>query len=114
MKNFDEMNDSAILDLLGERVKQERLNQNITQAELAQRAGINRIVLTSLENGRGCTLANMIRILRILGRTGQLDLFLPEPGVSPVQLAKLSGQQRREASGRRGRPTEKGESKWQR
>ncbi len=108
MKNFDEMNDSAILDLLGERIKKERLNQNMTQFEIAQRAGMDRIVLTRLENGKGCTLGNMIKILRVLGKIDQLDLFLPEPGVSPVQLAKFTGQQRREASGRRGRPTEKG------
>ncbi len=108
MKSFGEMNDLAILDLLGERIRRQRLNQNVTQSELAQRAGIDRIVLTSLENGRGCTLGSMIKILRVLGKIDQLDLFLPEPGVSPVQLAKLSGQQRREATGRRGRPIEKG------
>jgi len=108
MNNLDEMNDAALLDLLGERVKKERLNQNTTQTELAQRAGIDRMVLARLENGKGCTLTSMIKILRTLGKINGLELFLPEPGISPVQLAKLAGHQRQEASGRRGRPPKKG------
>jgi len=48
MQNFDELSDLAILEVLGERVKMERLNQNMTQMDLARRAGINRIVLTRL------------------------------------------------------------------
>jgi transcriptional regulator with XRE-family HTH domain len=107
VSDLSEMNDSSILQLLGERVKKERLNQNMTQSELAHRAGMDRIVLTRLENGKGCTLSSLVRIMRSLGKINHLDLFLPEPGVSPVQLAKLSGSQRREASGLRGRRTGK-------
>lgn len=98
-----EMNDGAILALLGERVKQERLNQNRTQADIARKAGVDRIVLTRLENGKGSTLRSMVRVLRSLGKLNHLDLFLPEPGLSPIQLARLSGMQRQEASGGRGK-----------
>ena len=102
MNNLNEMSDSAILNLLGKRIQKERLNQNITQSDLAHRAGIGRTVLTRLENGKGCTLSSLIRILRILGKIDQIDLLLPEPGLSPVQLSKLSGRERLEASGKRG------------
>lgn len=112
MRNLSEMSDMAILEMLGERVQKERLNQNLTQKELAGHTGLNRTVLTRLESGRGCTLGSLIRILRSLGKLDQLDLFLPEPGVSPVQLARLGGQERREASGRRGRPHKRNEL-WQ-
>lgn len=104
MKNLNELSDAAIVQLLGERIQKERLNQNMTQTELAERTGINRIVLTRLEGGRGCTLGSFIRILRSLGKLEHLDLFLPEPGISPIQLAKLGGHERREAAGKRGRP----------
>jgi len=107
MQNFDELSDLAILEVLGERVKMERLNQNMTQMDLARRAGINRIVLTRLENGKGCTLGSFIRILRSLGKIDHLDMFLPEPGVSPIQLARRAGKQRQEASGKRGRPAKR-------
>jgi len=104
VRDIAELSDLAVLELLGERIKLERLNQNATQMELARRAGVDRIVITRLEGGKGCTLGNFVRILRSLNKLAQLDLFLPEPGVSPIQLAKLSGHVRREASGKRGRP----------
>lgn len=103
MPKSTDLNDGAILATLGERIKLERLNQNLTQAELAKRTGTNRIVLTRLENGKGCTLGSFIKILRALGKLDHLDLFLPQPGISPIQLAKLGGHQRKEASGNRGR-----------
>jgi putative transcriptional regulator len=101
---FNEMSDTAILNVIGTRVKQERLNQNRTQEILAEEARVGLNVIKNLESGEGCTLASLIRILRSLGKLDQLDMFLPEPGISPVQLAKFAGQQRREASGKRGRP----------
>lgn len=96
--NFKTLNDKEILSVLGERVKRQRLNQNITQIELSKKSGIARIVIHRLENGLGCKLENVIRILRSLQLLDQLDLFLPEPGVSPIQLAKLKGHERQRAS----------------
>lgn len=105
--DFRSMSDKALLGLLGERVNRQRLNQNITQEELAKRSGIARIVVGRLENGLGCKLENLIRILRALGLLEQLELFLPEPGLSPIQLAKLKGNERQRASGRHRPRTEK-------
>lgn len=98
---FQNLNNQAILQELGERTARQRLNQNITQAELAKRAGVARIVIHRLENGLGCTLESLLRILRALGFLEQLSLFLPEPGLSPVQLAKLKGAKRQRATGKR-------------
>ena len=102
--NFTQMNDSAILGVLGERVRRERLNQNRTQADVAKHSGVGLNVIKRLENGRGCNLRNFIRLLRALGKLEHLDSFLPEPGISPLELVRMSGRQRKEASGRRGRP----------
>jgi hypothetical protein len=38
-----------------------------------------------------------------MGKLGQLEAFLPEPGLSPIQLAKLKGRERRRAFAPRGR-----------
>jgi predicted transcriptional regulator len=104
MKKMHGTSDGAVLEMIGERIKQERLNQNLTQVSLAQKGGISVIVIQRLEGGRGCTLENLIRTLRSLNKLDQLDLFLPEPGVSPIELARLAGRQRKEATGGRGRP----------
>ena len=95
------LSDRAAMTLIGERIQRERLNQNMTQDELAKRAGIGVRTLRSLENGEKPTVETLIRALRGLGRLGAIDSFLPEPGLSPLQLAKLQGRERQRASGRK-------------
>jgi len=97
--NLKNMGDHAILYELGERLRRERLNQNITQVVLARHAGLSRKVVQNLENGAGCTLGAFIKILRTLGKLEAVDAFLPDPGISPIQLARLKGFVRQRASG---------------
>ena len=95
------MNDKAVLAEMGRRVQIHRLNLNLTQAATAEMAGVSRRALQKLENGEACTLSTLIRILRALGKLDTLAAFLPEPGPSPLQLAKLKGRARKRASGGR-------------
>jgi transcriptional regulator with XRE-family HTH domain len=97
-----ELSDKAVMVLIGERIQKERLNQDLTQAGLAERAGITDRTVRSLENGEGPTVETLVRVLRALGKLGALEAFLPEPGLSPLQLAKLQGRERQRASGRKG------------
>ncbi|MFO7560644.1 MAG: helix-turn-helix domain-containing protein [Desulfobacterales bacterium] len=98
---FSSMNNQAVLREIGDRTRRERLNQNLTQETLAQRAGVSRRVILDLEGGKGCGLSSLIEILRALRKLDQLDAFIPDPGISPIQLAKLRGRERQRASGRR-------------
>jgi hypothetical protein len=45
-----------------------------------------------LESGRGCNLESFIQILRGLNLIDQLDAFLPEQGISPIQPATLKAR----------------------
>lgn len=101
------MSDSAIVAEIGERVRRERLNQNRTQIELAASSGVGLNVIKRLEGGNGCTLTSLVRILRALEALEQIDNFLPEPGISPLELARLAGRRRKQASGNRGRGRKK-------
>ncbi len=103
---FSFMNSQAVLKEIGVRIRRERLNQNITQVALARLAGVSRRVILDLERGKGCGLSSLIEILRALQKLDQLDTFLPDPGISPLQLAKLRGHERQRASGRRARSKE--------
>jgi len=105
--NTETMSDKAILGELGNRLQRERLNRNMTQAELALKAGISLRSLQYLETGRPCTLASLIKILRALGNLASLDAFFPEPGLSPVQLARLKGRERQRASSPVGKRSKK-------
>jgi transcriptional regulator with XRE-family HTH domain len=98
---FNAMNNLAVLREIGVRVRRERLNQNLTQERLAREAGVSRRVILDLEKGKGCVLSSLVEILRALGKLNQLDAFLPDPGISPLQLAKFKGRERQRASGRR-------------
>ncbi len=100
--NFSSMGDNAILKELGRRIQSARLRLNMSQATLAQKAGISRLSLHHLESGKSCTLILWIRVLRVLGQVEPLDNLLPAPGPSPLELARLKGRERQRASRPRG------------
>jgi len=100
MENITQMSNEAIRQEIGKRLQRERLNQNITQEQLSNKAGISRRTLVAAEKGEGTSLETLIRILRGLGLLEQLDQFLPRPELSPIQLAKLKGKLRQKASGK--------------
>lgn len=95
---FASMDNAAVLREVGSRVRRERLNQNTTQQDLAVQAGLSRRVIVDLEGGKGCSMSSFIEILRALRKLDQMDAFLPDPGLSPIQLADLQGKKRRRAS----------------
>jgi transcriptional regulator with XRE-family HTH domain len=97
------MSDASVVAELGQRIQQERLNQNLSQETLAKRAGISRRALQYLETKGECTLASLMRVLRVLGKLDALDTFLPATQVSPVQLARLRRTKRQRAGGKRNR-----------
>jgi putative transcriptional regulator len=88
----------ALAEELGERLKQARLNRDMTQSEVAQLAGVARKTVLNAEKGRA-QLETFIAIMIALDVAGQLDLFLPKQEISPLQLAKLQGKKRQRASG---------------
>ncbi len=94
---FEKMSPIAIAEQLGERLKQARLNADLTQAELASRTGLNRRTILNAEKGN-VQLKNLVAILVNLGMVEQINMFLPVQEISPLQLAKLKGKQRQRAS----------------
>jgi putative transcriptional regulator len=100
MMNMETASNEAIRQEIGRRLQGERLNRNITQKALAEKAGIARRTLVGTERGEPFTIDTLLSILRALGCMAQLDLFLPEPEISPVQLSKLKGKKRKRAGGK--------------
>lgn len=98
---LNHLSPAALAEELGQRLKQARLNANITQAELAQRAGVSRKIVLSAEKGQ-VQLENFAALLLALDLAEQLNSFLPKPQLSPLQLRKLQGKKRERASGSRG------------
>ena len=105
------MSDRAILKEIGRRLKRKRLNRNLSQQKLADKAGINRTTVQAIEAGTPSGTLTLIGLLRALEALDELNSFLPDPGLSPLQLAKMKGKERRRAS-RQIKNNKKGESDW--
>lgn len=67
-----------MVSLLCDRLRKERINQQMTQSELAKRAGIGVNTLSNLESGKNTGFENIICVAMVLGRTDELQgLFKP-------------------------------------
>ncbi|MFT6985496.1 MAG: putative transcriptional regulator [Psychromonas sp.] len=95
---FESITPHAIATELGDRVRIARLNADLTQKELAKKAGISVKAITNSEKGKS-TLESFVAILVALEMTEQLNAFIPKQEISPVQLAKLQGKKRQRATG---------------
>ncbi len=104
------MSPVAIVEELGNRLKQARLNADLTQAEVASRAGLNRSIILNAEKGK-VQLKNFVAILVSMDMADQLNIFLPAQEISPIQLAKLKGRERQRASKSKKRNTQVKEDK---
>lgn len=70
---------SEIVKRLCERLRKERLALQMTQADVAARAGIGINTVSNLEAGRNVGFENVVRVAMVLGRSKELEeLFLPK------------------------------------
>jgi transcriptional regulator with XRE-family HTH domain len=94
---FSHNTDAEVMAIIGRRMREHRLQRNMTVAEAARMAGLTSPTVINVEHGRNPRLGSLVRLLRVLGRLEALDAFLPEPAVSPIQLARLKGRTRQRA-----------------
>ncbi|NQY34598.1 MAG: helix-turn-helix transcriptional regulator [Alteromonadaceae bacterium] len=83
--------------VIGERIKQYRLNQNFSQESLAELAGLSRTAIVNAEKGKS-GLDTYITIMRALGRIDVFESAFPEESVSPVQMVERNKRKRQRAS----------------
>jgi transcriptional regulator with XRE-family HTH domain len=80
---------------LGGRLKALRLDRNINQATLAERAGISVSALKSLENGSGSSLRTLVAVLRVLKREDWLKSIAPVASINPLTLTRIARPRQR-------------------
>ncbi len=89
--------DKAIIKMLGARLRATRLRCNLTQEQVAESAGVSKNAVQKAEKGES-RLLTYIKILRVLDSLEHLNMFLPEPSISPIDVIKMQGKQRKRAS----------------
>jgi transcriptional regulator with XRE-family HTH domain len=110
---FDELlTDDAVLTELGARLARHRLERNLTQAELADRAGIGRATLQRLEDGRSVQATSLVKVLRTLGLIGGLDAVVPERVVMPIAEVDRARKRRERARPARNQSAARGQWVW--
>ena len=79
------LNSQQIEQSLCKRVESVRLMKNISQANLAEEAGVSRRTISRMENGKGVSLDTFIRVMIALGLTDQLNALIPPSDIRPVE-----------------------------
>ncbi len=78
----------AVVEELSGRLARYRMGSGISQARLADQAGVSKRTIERIENGCDTQLTTMIRLLQALGLSERLNQIIPESTVSPMDMLK--------------------------
>jgi putative transcriptional regulator len=74
-----------------------RLSRNITQAQLAEEAGVSPRTIGRLEKGQGVSMDTFIRIMMALNIQQNLEALMPDPTVRPIERVGIGAGERKRA-----------------
>lgn len=95
MNDIYSYSDNAILQQIGQKLKDARLAQNISQRKLAEDSGMSNFSISQMESGHNTSVLSLIMVLRALNKLDVLsDLFMEEP-ISPIALSEAMKKQRK-------------------
>lgn len=86
MRIFGTENNEIIMREMGMRIKDTRISIELTQRDLAQRAGVSQRTLERVENGENVRVENIINILRAIQLLQNLENLIPEQKFRPTEL----------------------------
>ena len=90
--------DKAIMKGIGSFFKQKRLDKNLTQQALADRAAISRSTLSLMERGENIVLSNTLKVARVLEVLYVFDHMHKLTTISPMMVAEAEAKMRKKAS----------------
>ena len=93
--------DEAILAEIGARIARCRLDRSVTQAAVAEQAGVSKRTLERIESGASAQMSSFIRVLRVLDLLPGLEQMISPVGPSPMDLLRRKGKVRQRASSRK-------------
>ncbi|HMB38393.1 MAG TPA: helix-turn-helix domain-containing protein [Wenzhouxiangellaceae bacterium] len=104
MKISESDSDQAIQDELGRRLAQRRIELRLSQADLAEQAGVGKRTVERIEAGESAQATTLIRLFRVLELLPALDALIPVDAIRPMALLRHGGKtprrvRKREESG---------------
>ena len=113
MKITAQLTDESVLKELGGRLTSARLLHNLTQAALAEQAGVSKRTVERLESGAVATqLSGFLRVCRTLELLDRFENLIPEVTTSPMEQLKKQGRKRQRASGKKAAPAKPKNWSW--
>ena len=88
MNDIYALTDNAILVQMGTKLKEARIEKNLSQKDLAAACGLSAFSISQMENGHNTSLLSLIMVLRALNRLEILEELLRERPVSPVAISE--------------------------
>ena len=110
--DFSSASSATAIKELCERLEKIRLSRNVSQAGLAEEAGVSRSTMTRIADGKPISLDSFVRVMQALRIADNLAALLPDPSVRPVDRVRFGGAERQRA---RPKPDLKGgrsQNKW--
>ena len=97
MENVYELNTPDICAEIGKKLKNIRINANLTQKQLSEKSGISLMTISGFESGRSqVSLVTFIQLLRALEYMEMIEQHFMQPDpVSPRQLFKMKRKNRK-------------------
>ncbi len=74
--------------LLGEGIRSQRIAAQLTQRDLAAKAGVSNQAVAKLERAEGSTVGTLVRVLHALKATQIIESLAAKPQVSPLALLR--------------------------
>lgn len=94
-----EMSNTAILQEIGRRFKELRLQRGIQQKTLGEIAGVSTGSIIRFEKGEPMSTENLIKVMRAMNLLNNLEQLIPEQPISPLLLKKLQKKVNKRVSG---------------
>ena len=96
--DYSSMSDDKLALLLGEFIKHNRIDRNLSQDELATAAGLSRPTISLMERGKSMSLNSIIKVLRVLDVLYVFDVLQVPQELSPLEMLKIQEKQRKHSS----------------
>lgn len=90
ISDFD--SDQAILAELGSRLAQRRIAMRLSQADLAEQAGVGKRTVERIEAGESAQVTTLVRLFRVLDLLPALDALIPAESTRPMELLRHGGK----------------------